>query len=139
VVESTGAHERLGTGRRRWTLALAAIGTVLVVGLGATLYEIAYTPTTTAYVVNDTPQTVTIDGCSDNAVTVAPGAREQVSPFVDGARNECNVFDGDSDLVKQVGCLYFPIASGETVEGSVAYVSQRVPIGSTRTRRCRPS
>jgi hypothetical protein len=119
---------------------LATIGAVLVVAIGAMLFErFAYTPMTRAYVVNDTPRTVTIDGCSDTAVTVAPGERVQVSPFVDGARNDCNVFDGNSDLVKQVGCLYFPIASGDTVEGSVAYVSQRVLLGSARTRRCRPS
>jgi hypothetical protein len=105
---------------RAWTIALSA-----AVGFALLLFSLGgYTPTTTAYVLNDTATTVTLDGCSDTSVTVEPTGREQISPFMDAAHAVCTVFRGGSDLGTPIGCRPIPAVGGRTVSGAVARVSE---------------
>jgi hypothetical protein len=86
-----------------------------------------YTPSTTAYVRNDTPSLVTLGGCADNAVTVMPGAQEEIRPFADAAHAACRVFNGDSDQGSLIGCLNLSSSHGHTSRGAVARVSATRP------------
>ncbi len=107
------------TGRIRW--AVLAFGVVTLAAIAVILLR--YTPTTTGYVVNDTSQAVTLDGCSDSSVTVDPSNRQQIAPFQNPKRG-CTVFSGASDLGRAQGCLYMPEVHGQVVQGTVAMVSQ---------------
>ena len=115
---------------RRIGLVVAVV--VLAMSGAWAFVRFAYTPTTTALVVNDTSGTVTLDQCADAAVTLAPGARRQVTPFRDGSRNGCRVFIGKSDLTEVRGCVEIGTKDGQTVSGEVSYVSSmRSMAGST--------
>ncbi len=111
------------------TWKLGAIGLVVVLaGAAVFLFVLGgYTPTTTAYVQNDTAASVTIDHCADGALTVAPAAREQISPFRDAAQAACTVFQGESDLGTPVGCLDIPTSNGRTIANAVVRVSSMRP------------
>ena len=104
---------------------------VLVVGALAAIAVVWhpwYTPTTTAFVVNDTNGVVTLDNCGDVSVTISPGKRAEISPFVDAKRAYCEVFNGGGDLGVRQGCLYLPSSKGRVVSGVTAHV--------TATRAC---
>jgi len=108
---------------RAWRIgALAVLGGAVIVAL-LWLVPGAHTPTTTAYVQNDTGAAGTLDNCADTAVTVIPGSREQVNPFQDPARSACVVYGGGSDLGKPIGCLHFPELHGRTAAGAVVRIS----------------
>ena len=104
---------------------IKAVGLVLVIAIAAVVLFVlgGYTPTTTAYVQNDTAESVTIDHCADTEVTVAPNATEQISPFEDATHAACTVFQGGSDLGTPIGCLYVPSSKGRIVAGAVVRVS----------------
>ncbi len=108
-------------------MAVVAVAAVVLFVLGG------YTPTTTAYVQNDSAESVTIDHCADTAVTVAPLARERISPFKDATHAACTVFQGGSDLGTPIGCPYLPSSNGRTIAGAVVRVSTMRP---TSGRSC---
>jgi hypothetical protein len=88
-----------------------------------------YTPTTTAYVDNDTTHTVTLRNCADIPLTVIPGTKEKIEPFENAGRAACTVFYGEASEGRPNGCLY-PVAShGQTVSGAVVRVSAMRPVG----------
>jgi hypothetical protein len=104
---------------------VGALGLAVVVAVAAVVLFVlgGYTPTTTAYVQNDTAESITIDQCADTEVTVAPNATEQISPFEDATHAACTVFQGGSDLGTPIGCLFVPSSQGRTIAGAVVRVS----------------
>jgi hypothetical protein len=88
----------------------------------------SYTPTTTAYVVNDTAETMTVDYCADSTVVVTPGEKQEITPFADPPRTYCNVFRGQGDLSNQVGCIYIPTPHGHVPAGVVVRISAMRPL-----------
>lgn len=116
---------------------LKAFGLVTVVALAAVvLFALGgYTPTTTAYVQNDTAESVTLDNCDDLPVTLAPGASEQLRPFEDATHAACPVFRGGSDLGIPIGCLHVSSSHGRTIAG--AFVNVSAMRLTSRDFRCR--
>jgi hypothetical protein len=96
---------------------------VAVAAAVATFVLYGYTPTTTAYVQNDTSQEVTLDTCADTEVTIAPGATQQIQPFEDAAHAACKVYRGDSDLGQSIGCLAPLSSGGHTIARATVRVS----------------
>lgn len=111
--------------RMLW-VALGLVASLAVV-VAALFVLGGYTPTTTAYIENDTKESVTVDNCADVAVTVASGTRQQISPFADATHSTCTVFQGESDLGTPIGCLYIPSSHGRTIVGAIARVSKMRP------------
>jgi hypothetical protein len=104
--------------------AVAGLITVFVLAHG-------YTPTTTAYVQNNSSQLVTLDDCADTAVTISPGATQQIQPFEDAAHATCTVYRGDSDLGQPIGCLTPLSSRGRTVARATVRVSAVTACQST--------
>jgi hypothetical protein len=115
-------HPARRTSTRR---SLGAVGIVVLflVSLAVVTRDTWYTPSTTAYVRNDTPLVVTLDDCADNAVTVMPGAQEEIRPFADASHGACKVFGGGTDQGSWIGCLVLASSHGRTSTGAVARVS----------------
>ena len=119
--ERWGQLRMVTANTRKRIFVSAVIGAISISGVAIFLL-FGYTPVTTGYVENDTVHAVTLDNCSDASVTVLPGSRQEVAPFLD-ARVGCTVFIGASDLGAPVGCLYMPSSRGRVISGSVALVS----------------
>jgi hypothetical protein len=112
-----------------WIVAVViALGAVAVI-VGVFWHGL-YTPTTTAYVVNDTNGIVTLEDCADTSVTLAPGKREEISPFQDAKHGYCTVVNGDRDAGARKGCLYMPASNRRTMKDSTVYVSATRICGS---------
>jgi hypothetical protein len=84
-----------------------------------------YTPTSSGTVVNDTSSTWSLSNCEDYLVTLVPGEKQSVEPFV-SADNGCTVYRGRNDLGKPVGCLVFPHKNGNVIGGSEMKMSMMV-------------
>src|ERR1700730_889562 len=112
---------------KAWKLTTVAVAISLAIGALIFVLVRAYTPTTTAYVLNDTANTVTVDYCSDSTVIVPPGTRQQITPFTDSRHAYCNVFRGEGDLSKQAGCIYIPAPNGRVATGTVVRISTMRP------------
>jgi hypothetical protein len=100
---------------------------VIVIAVVTVLALTAYTPTTTAYIQNDTAHSVTVDNCAEVPITIAPSFRRLVHPYEDAKHAVCTVFQGQSDLGALIGCLYFPSSRGRTIADTVIRVSEIRP------------
>jgi hypothetical protein len=107
----------------RQRVLLAASVVAVAAAVVAFVLAHGYTPTTTAYVRNDSSKAVTLDNCTDTAVTVAPRTTQQIQPFEDAAHAACTVYLGNSDLGRPIGCVKPLSSGGRTVTDATVRVS----------------
>jgi hypothetical protein len=108
---------------RGWKLGAVVVAAVAVAAAVVLFALGGYTPTTKAFAVNDTGATVTLDNCSDVPLTLAPGQKDEISPFEDASRSACTVFAGERDEGTPMGCLHVPAKNGQTILGVIVRVS----------------
>jgi hypothetical protein len=106
-----------------WWIVAVVIALGALAEIVGVFWHDVYTPTTVAYVVNDTHDTVTLQGCADTSVSLAPGKRDEINPFQDAGHGYCTVVNGDRDTGARRGCLYMIMSKGRTIKDSTAYVS----------------
>jgi hypothetical protein len=108
-----------------WKLTVGVLGLIVALTAVALILFVfgGYTPTTIAYVQNDTGATVRLDNCAEIPITVAPGVRERLEPFEDASRAACTVFYGDKAEGTPSGCLPLPSSHGHTISQAVVRVS----------------
>lgn len=119
---------------RTWKAIGAVAAAAVVMAAVIVVLVRAYTPTTTAYVINDTANTVTLDYCADINIVLIPGAKREITPFSERSRAYCNVFRGEGDLGRKIGCLAIPLSHNRVKAGTVARVSTMHPL--TRQGSC---
>lgn len=120
---------------RAWKSIGAVAAAAVVIAAVIVILVKAYTPTTTAYAINDTAETVTLDYCADTNIVLTPGEKGEITPFAEGSHAYCNVFKGTGDLGRKVGCLYMPLSHDRVKAGTVVHVSTMRPLtGKTSCR-----
>jgi len=112
---------------RKLRLLLLSIAGMVVFGIGALALWVAYTPTMTLHVINDTTNTVTVTACGSDPQTVSSGQTAAVDPNRHDPHAACIIYNGTSQTPS--GCLLIPttrLAADDTVK--VSSMVRGVPI-----------